>query len=193
MAISKSTRRHPDDTRRRIQSLFQKSHVSKERRRAWYSATAHLEAGVDGLRFPIYERLYNFNLYAQKLADLVEEISESLSIPPDDAHYHQYLIQQIRSSITSDVLDQMADIEHIEGWLFESLRRTEERKLRDPEDIYLMVREQETERAGKGIPPRIHFLDDDSTGQEGASARSNRAITQRPSRKARKAKENRHA
>jgi hypothetical protein len=123
MAVSKSTRRYPSDTRRHIQTLFRKSHVSGERRRAWYSATAHLDGGVVGLRFPIYEHLYQLNLYAQKLFDLVGEISERLNVPLDDARYHQYLIQQVRSAVTSDVLDQMGDIEHIEGWLFESLRR----------------------------------------------------------------------
>jgi hypothetical protein len=191
MAVSKSTRRYPSDTRRHIQTLFRKSHVSGERRRAWYSATAHLDGGVVGLRFPIYEHLYQLNLYAQKLFDLVGEISERLNVPLDDARYHQYLIQQVRSAVTSDVLDQMGDIEHIEGWLFESLRRAEERTLSAPDDIYLMVREQEAERARNGNPPRIRFLDD-QTGQAGTSSRRKKAITPIRTRKARKAKENRH-
>ena len=110
---------------------------------------------------------------------------------PDDARYHQYLIQQVRSAVTSDVLDQMGDIEHIEGWLFESLRRTEERKLRDPDDIYFMVREQEAERARNGNPPRIRFLDD-QTGQAGTSSRRKKATTPIRTGKARKAKEDRH-
>jgi hypothetical protein len=191
MAVSKSTRGRTDDTRRRIQTLFHKSRVSEERRRAWHSATAHLEAGVAGLRFPVYEDLYNLNLHVQKLFDLVGKIHEKLSTPPDDALYHQYLIQQIRSAVTSDVLDQMGDIEHIEGWLFESLRRAEERKLRDPEDVYLMVREQEAERARNGNPPRIRFLED-PTDQRRKSSKEKKAVQSRKSENPRHAKRNRH-
>jgi hypothetical protein len=194
MAVSKSTRRHTDDTRRRIQTLFRNSRVSEERRRAWYTATAHLEAGVAGLRFPVYEDLYNLNLHAQKLADLVGEISAKLSRPTEDVLYHQHLIQQIRSAVTSDVLDQMGDIEHIEGWLSESLRRSEERKLRDPEDIYLMVREQEEERARDGNPPRIRFLDDTSTAtaQTRVASAKITADEQSSKRTVQKTRKNRH-
>ena len=127
---------------------------------AWSRATAHLDKGALDVRFPIYGHLYNLNLYAQKLVDIVAEISSNLSVLPEDSLYHQYLIQQVRSAVTSDVLDQMGDIEHIESWLFESLRRAEERKMRDPEEVYLAIREQEAERIRKGDPPRIRFLDD---------------------------------
>ena len=194
MAVSKSTRRHTDDTRRRIQTLFRDSHVSEERRRAWYTATAHLEAGVVGLHFPVYEDLYNLNLHAQKLVDLVGEISAKLSRPTDDVLYHQYLIQQVRSAVTSDVLDQMGDIEHIEGWISESLRRSEELKLRDPEDIYLMVREQEDERVRNGNPPRIRFLDDNSTATaETRVAAAKIAVDEQPSKRTvQKIRKNRH-
>lgn len=44
-------------------------------------------------------------------------------------------------------------------WIFESLRRIEERKLREPDGIYYLVREREEERAKQGLPPLIRFLD----------------------------------
>lgn len=37
----------------------------------------------------------------------------------------------------------------------------EEKKLRDPEDVYLEVRRKEAERASEGLPPRVQFLDED--------------------------------
>jgi hypothetical protein len=53
----------------------------------------------------------------------------------------------------------MNDVELTEEWLFERLRVSEEKKLRDPEDAYLEVKRQEAEREEKGLPPRIQFLE----------------------------------
>ena len=166
--------------------MFQKSHVSDERRRAWELATATAGKGPETLRFPVYERLFNLNVCAQQMVDLVGEISSRLSAPPDDTLYHQYLIQQIRSSVTSDVLDRMGDVEHIESWLFENLRRTEEKNLRDPEDVYLMVRDLEAERIQSGKPPRVQFLDGghESLDAEGV-APTKAAVEPRTSQKSR--------
>jgi hypothetical protein len=35
----------------------------------------------------------------------------------------------------------------------------EENKLRDPDDVYISVRQREDERLGLGLAPRIRFLD----------------------------------
>jgi hypothetical protein len=35
----------------------------------------------------------------------------------------------------------MAGVEHTDAWVFESLRRMEEKKLREPDDVYYLVRE----------------------------------------------------
>ncbi|SEG63606.1 hypothetical protein SAMN05421819_3992 [Bryocella elongata] len=156
-----------------------KSHVSEERRRAWELATATARNGPASLRFPVYERLYNLNVCAQQMVDLVGEISSRLSPPPDDILYHQHLIQQIRSSVTSDVLDRMGDVEHIESWLFENLRRTEEMNLRDPEDAYLMVGEQEQDRIRAGKPPRVQFLDGNGGSRE-AEGTAAKVVAKKP-------------
>jgi hypothetical protein len=51
-------------------------------------------------------------------------------------------------------------IEHTEAWLFQSQRHVEEKKLYDPDDVYLQDRERELERINQGFPPRIDFLDE---------------------------------
>ena|ERR1700761_3283820 len=161
MAVSKSTRTAPSDTRKPFQAIFRKSTISEERRREWDRATVHLDEGPSGLRFPLYEQLCSLNLYAQKLVDVIAEIVARLNIPSEDALYHQYLVQKVRAAITSHVLEYMFDVEHTEEWLFETLCRVEENKLRDPDDVYLSVREREAERVREGHPPRIQFLADE--------------------------------
>lgn len=160
MAVSKSIPSSPTATRQHIAELFKKSHVVAERRHAWKSATAHLDNGDLTLRFPLYEHLHNFNLCAQRMIDLLRLIDAALNEPMEEAFYYECLIQKVRSAFTSAILDQMADVEHLEGWIFESLCRTEEIELTNPEDIYLKVRDLETERVNSGQEPRIRFLDD---------------------------------
>jgi hypothetical protein len=73
--------------------------------------------------------------------------------------YHQFLIEQVRSVVSCDVVEHMAGAEHTDAWVFESARRMEEKKLRDPDDVYYLVREREKERTKLGLPPLIRFLD----------------------------------
>jgi hypothetical protein len=135
MAISKSTRRVDADTSRRIQQLFDKSQVSEEREQAWYQATRHTESGTLSLRFPVYEHIYLLNIYAQKLVDLIQTLSEHSALDDYFLH-HQFLIQYVRASISGEVLNSISEIERTEAWLFDALRREEERKLEsdDPDE-----------------------------------------------------------
>jgi hypothetical protein len=119
----------------------------------------HAEAGI--LRFPIYESVYFLNLHSQKLVDLIQEMTGKFGIRPEQSLYHQAMIQQVRAAVTGDALGHMHGIEITEEWLFGCLRREEEKQLRDPDDVYLEVREREKRRIQEGYPPRIRFLDEE--------------------------------
>jgi hypothetical protein len=161
MAVSKSTRKAVSDTSQRIEQIFSDSQISEEREREWRKAIGHAETGVPSLRFPLYEHLYLLNIYTQKLVDLLKEISGRFAIGREQSLYHQFLIQQMRASVSSDLVDYMSGIEHTEEWLSEGLHRSEEKKLRDPDDVYYLVRDREKERIKEGLPPRIRFLDEE--------------------------------
>jgi hypothetical protein len=47
------------------------------------------------------------------------------------------------------------------------LRVREEKVLRDPDDVYLSVRDREAERIAQGLPARIRFLDQDKVEMSG--------------------------
>jgi hypothetical protein len=70
------------------------------------------------------------------------------------------LIQQARAGVTGHILAHMNGVEITEEWIFGSLRRTEEKDLRDPDDVYFEVRDREAERIRQGLSPRIQFLDE---------------------------------
>jgi hypothetical protein len=161
MAVSKSTRSSVSDTSKRIQQIFDGSQISEERKHAWDQAILRAETGSPPLRFPLYEYLYLFNASAQKLVDLLKEIGGRFGIGREQSLYHQSLIQQVRASVSSDIVDYMSGVEHTDEWVFESMCREEEKNLRDPDAIYFQVRDQERERTKQGLPPRIRFLDDE--------------------------------
>jgi hypothetical protein len=70
------------------------------------------------------------------------------------------LIQYVRAGASQELLQSMVEVELTESWLFQSLLRVEEKKLYDPDDVYLQVREREVERINQGLPQRIEFLDE---------------------------------
>jgi hypothetical protein len=160
MAVSKNTRRSVTDTNQLFQSFFQNSHVSEEREREWNQAVRYAGTGTPPLRFPVYEHLYLVNVRAQKMIDLLKEVTSKFALNRETSLYHQSLVQYVRAAASRDLLESMAEIEHTESWLFQSQLRVEERKLYDPDDIYLQVREREVERINQGFPPLMQFLDE---------------------------------
>jgi hypothetical protein len=169
MAVSKSTRTAVPDTSQLIQKIFRNSKVSEERRREWQQAQHPTEAGPSSLRFPVYEDLYLLNLSAQKLVDLLKGISRKFGLAQEESLCHQFLIEQVRSAVSCDVVEHMAAVEHTDAWVFESLRRVEEKKLREPDDVYYLVREREEERAKQRLPPLVRFLDEKASTSKAKS------------------------
>ena len=177
MDVSKDTRRSGSDTNPFFRELFRNSQVSEKRQQEWQDAVRHAGTGTPPLRFPVYEYLYQFNLCAEKLVELLEELSSKFAIEPKALLYNQSLIQYARAVISLDIVESMAGVEHTEAWLFQTQQRSEEEKLRDPDDVYITVRQREAERIKMGLPPRIQFLDQPRSVKEptGKKTRATRA------------------
>ena len=177
MAVSKDTRRSSADTNPFFRELFRNSQVSDKRQQEWHDAVRRAETGTTPLRFPVYEHLYQFNLCAQKMVELLEELSSKFAIDPKALLYNQAMIQYLRAVISVDIVESMAGVEHTDAWLFQSQQRSEEEKLRDPDDVYIAVRQREAERIKMGLSPRIRFIDEPrsakkSTGKQTRATRT---------------------
>lgn len=160
MAASKDTRRSAPDTNPFFLELFRNSGVSKERERIWHDAAQHAGAGDPPLRFPVYEHLYLLNVYTQKMVELLEDLSRKFAINSESLPYYQSMLQYVRAAASHGLIDFMARVEETEAWLHQSQQRVEEEKLRDPDDVYITVRQREAERRRQKLPPRIQFLDE---------------------------------
>ena len=160
MAVSKHSRPSGCETNPFFLELFRERAESDERERAWHTAIAHAGKGEPPLRFPIYETLYLINVHAQKLVDLLEDIGKRFGIDSGSRKYYQSMVQMVRALASQGITEYMSGVEITEEWLFERLWMKEEKKLRDPEDVYLEVQREEAERIEQGLPPRVRFLDE---------------------------------
>jgi hypothetical protein len=64
-------------------------------------------------------------------------------------------IQEVRSAVNADFVEQLADTERFDEGRFWKQRRALERKWRDPDDVYIDVARREEERKKQGLPPRV--------------------------------------
>jgi hypothetical protein len=78
MAAFKDTRANGCEPNPFFLELFRDLSDSGER--TWHTAMAHAGEGIPPLRFPVYETLYLINVHAQKLVDLMEELSSRFGI-----------------------------------------------------------------------------------------------------------------
>lgn len=163
MAVSKHNRASGCETNPFFLEVFRDHSESDQRERLWHAAMAHAGESDPPLRFPIYEYLYLINVHSQRLVDLLDEASNRFGVGHETVAYYQSLIQCVRAGASQDIVSFMNSVELTEEWLFERSRVNEERKLLDPEDVYLEVRRLEAERAEKGLPPRIEFIEDVKT------------------------------
>lgn len=166
MAISKNNRASGCETNRFFLDLFRDNTDSDARERAWHTAMAHAGEGAPPLRFPVYETLYLINVHAQKLLDLLDDVSSRFGIDHNSLAYHQSLIQLVRAGASQNIAVFMSGVEITDEWLFDRQRANEEKTLRDPDDVYISVREREAERVRLGLAPRIRFMDETANGEE---------------------------
>jgi len=159
MAVSKSTRPSTFDTNQILRKILKSNRVSSDREQSWSRALVHSETGDPPVRFPIYECLYQINVHAQGLIDVLKTTSDKFSINQSLTVYQQSLVQYVRAAATRNIMDAMSEVEHAEAWLFQTLQHQEEKKFTDPDDVYFEVRDREAERAKEGLPPRIEFLE----------------------------------
>ncbi|MGC2161337.1 MAG: hypothetical protein WA634_05490 [Silvibacterium sp.] len=158
MAVSKSTRPSTSDTNQILRKILQSNQVCSDREQTWSRALAHSGTGDPPLRFPVYECLYRINVHAHGLVDTLRTVSNRFSINQTWSVYQQSLVQYVRAAATRNIMDAMAEVEHTEAWLFQTLQHREEKKFRDPDDVYFEVRDREAERVKQGFPPRIRFV-----------------------------------
>jgi hypothetical protein len=128
-------------------------------------------ASVEGIRSPIspqasarssklrfYESLFLWNQGVDQILATLRNMEKFPFVRKSALQYYQTEIEEVRSEVNADFMEELADRELDDGGRFSKERRAYEKKREDPDDVYIDVRLREEERKKQGLPPRIGIL-----------------------------------
>jgi hypothetical protein len=130
-------------------------------------------ASVEGIRSPIprqpsarssklrfCESLFLWNQGVDQIVATLRYMEKFPFTRKGALQYAQTQIEEIRSEVNADFMEELADCELDDAGRFSKQRRAYEKKREDPDDVYIDVRHREDERKKQGLPPVLassHF------------------------------------
>ena len=116
------------------------------------------------LRF--YESLFLLNQGVDHVVALLRDMGKFSFIRKDALQCAQDEIEEVRAGVNADCVEELADRERHDEGRFWKQRRIYERKLEDPDDVYLSVERREEERKKQGLPPRVGIVPHSAVSEE---------------------------
>lgn len=112
-----------------------------------------LSARSPKLRF--YESLFLWNQGVDQLIATLRGLERFPFARMKALQYAQAEIEEVRSEVNADFMEELTERELDDGGRFSKQRRAYEKKREDPDDVYIDVQRREEERKKQGLPPRI--------------------------------------
>lgn len=97
----------------------------------------------------IYHNLYRLNLSFSNIVKQCATLQEAGIFSRKDARLYQGLTQELQCEINELILETMHDIEFDDWGRFGKIRQAEEKRLRDPDDVFIQAEERKRELAKK--------------------------------------------
>jgi hypothetical protein len=114
----------------------------------------------------IYESLFLLNQGFDHVVALLRGM-ERFSIADKESMQSALAeIEEVRSGINADFVEQLGDRERFDEGRFWKERRAIEKKWRDPDDVYLDVEHREEERKKQGLPSRVGVVPHSAVAEE---------------------------
>ena len=114
----------------------------------------------------IYESLFLLNQGVDQVVAILRRMAKFPFANKKSLYSAQAEIEEVRAGMNADFTEQVADRErHDEGRLWKQ-RRAFEKKLRDPDDVYIDVAHREEERKKQGLPPRVGIVPHAAVAEE---------------------------
>jgi hypothetical protein len=97
----------------------------------------------------VYHTLYRLNLSFTNIVGHCRTLQEAGSLTAKSSKVFQGYAQELQAEINQELLERMHDDE-LEDWArFGKIRQTEEKRLRDPDDVFIHAEERRKELAKK--------------------------------------------
>lgn len=106
----------------------------------------------------LYENLFLWNQGVDQLVAILRRMAKFSCAHNGRLHHAQNEIEEVRADVNADLLEEQAEFELKDAGWFYRQRRDYEKKLEDPDDVYIEVEHREAERKKQGLPPRIGVI-----------------------------------
>ena len=106
-------------------------------------------------KLSIYESLFLLNQGIDHVVAILRGMERFLIADKESMQSALAEIEEIRSGVNADFVEQLGDRERLDECHFWKQRRAFEKRWRDPDDVYIDVVRREEERKKQGLPSRI--------------------------------------
>jgi hypothetical protein len=103
----------------------------------------------------VYESLFLLNQGFDQIVALLHNMEELPFAEKEELQSAIVEIEEVRCDMNADFTEQLADSERFDEGRFWKQRHAEEKKWRDPDDVYIEVERREEERKKLGLPSRV--------------------------------------
>jgi hypothetical protein len=106
----------------------------------------------------LFQELMELNLAFEQVVQSLQRMEKVRLFHGDTIRYARAGVESARMDANREFFDNFDDIvENDAVWAYK-FRREYNRKIKDPDDIYLEIRDSEERRKKKGLPPRLVIL-----------------------------------
>lgn len=106
----------------------------------------------------IYESLFLLNQGVDHVVAILRSMEKFSFANKKSLQSAQVEIEEVRADVNADFVEEMGERERLDQGRFWKQRRAYEKRLEDPDDVYLSVARREEERKQQGLPPRIGIV-----------------------------------
>jgi hypothetical protein len=130
--------------------------VLKARRRCCERSAPSRGSGKMNLR--LFQELTELNMAFEQVIHNLQRMEKVHLFHRDIIRYARADVETARVNANREFFDNFDDIvEHDAVWAYK-FQREYNRKIKDPDDIYLEIKDSEERRKKKGLPPRLVIL-----------------------------------
>lgn len=134
----------------------------------------------------IYESLFLLNQGVDHVIAILRDMEKLSCTDKESLQFAQVEIEEVRADVNADIVEELVDLERLDEGRFWKQKRANEKRWRDPDDVYLDVERREEERKQQGLPPRLGIIPHAAVADEEKRIEEEQERKQQPTAKRRK-------
>jgi len=134
----------------------------------------------------LYESLFLWNHSVDQLVAVLRGLEKLPFADKRGLQCTQAEIEELRAGVNADFAEEIGERERRDQGRFWKQRRTYEKTLEDPDDLYFQVEKQEEQRRKQGLPPRLGIVPHSAMAEEQERIESEQPRKKQLARKHRK-------